>query len=701
MSQTKSVNILGRILLFFLVLFAVAALAVILIKLYGAFILAILGIGLIVFFHELGHFTVAKLTDIHVTAFSVGFPPVLVTIKRIADAYLIRILPGSPKEPGGEPTSLLSFKLPAKCQAGETEYRIGMIPFGGFVKMLGQDDTKVEITTDPRAYSNKPVGVRMAVIVAGVLFNVLFASAIFIAVFLKGVSLVPPVIGEVMPNSPAYHAGIEPGDEFIMINGRSSNLQFRNIFEAAALSRKGKSIPVTVKKRDGSIVDLELVAEHLLSDGLRSFGVGFASSLTVARLSVFSESFLTETTNLKSGDRIVAVNNRDVNDYFDLADELNNIYKPSVTILAERTSSDAMEKKLVEAQIALEYSSGPVDPNRDSELYHIYSIVPVLTVISVSEIITYADGGGILMPGDVITRTDDVNYPTYAELREVTNRFAGEKLEIQVLRTDPHGEDNEYIVQVIPRKEGSRTVIGMAVGLDLNRPVVAKAIENGNFAEELNIERGSKIIAVDGKQIENFFDMIEILQNAEGAEVSIQWQSPAGVDNTATIPLGQFDEMVTIKAALAQAIPFEPLERIYKADGPLTAIAMGFRETAGYIRQAFLTLRQFAAGQVSPKNFLGPVGIVKFSYDIVTQKSLIYYIYFVGLFNAFIAVINSVPFLPFDGGHVVLLGIEKITGKPVNERVQAAMIYAGLVLVLAFAAYITFNDIMRIIRPGF
>ncbi|MFA7486360.1 MAG: site-2 protease family protein, partial [Phycisphaerae bacterium] len=82
MSESKSsLNTFGRIFVFILVLAAVITAVAILIKLYGAFILALLGIGVIVFFHELGHFTVAKLTDINVEAFSVGFPPVLLTIK--------------------------------------------------------------------------------------------------------------------------------------------------------------------------------------------------------------------------------------------------------------------------------------------------------------------------------------------------------------------------------------------------------------------------------------------------------------------------------------------------------------------------------------------------------------------------------------------------------------------------------------------
>ena len=92
---------------------------------------------------------------------------------------------------------------------------------------------------------------------------------------------------------------------------------------------------------------------------------------------------------------------------------------------------------------------------------------------------------------------------------------------------------------------------------------------------------------------------------------------------------------------------------------------------------------------------MGPVGIAKISYEIVKDYPLIYYAYFLGLINAFIAVFNSLPLLPFDGGHIVFLLVEKIKGSAVNERIQGAILYFGLAIVLAFVLYVTFNDIVR------
>ncbi|HUU39992.1 MAG TPA: site-2 protease family protein [Desulfatiglandales bacterium] len=74
---------------------------------------------------------------------------------------------------------------------------------------------------------------------------------------------------------------------------------------------------------------------------------------------------------------------------------------------------------------------------------------------------------------------------------------------------------------------------------------------------------------------------------------------------------------------------------------------------------------------------------------------MVYYAYWLGLLSAFIGVFNALPLLPFDGGHIVFLFIEKVKGSPVSERVQGAVAYAGLLLLGAFALYVTFNDIVR------
>src|SRR2546423_794794 len=113
-----------------------------------------LGLGAVIFVHELGHFLVAKWCDVHVQTFSIGFGPAI---------------PGC------------SF------QWGETTYKLALIPLGGYVKMVGQVDADEsddpESDADPRSYRNKTVWQRMAIISAGVIMNVILACVCFMAVY--------------------------------------------------------------------------------------------------------------------------------------------------------------------------------------------------------------------------------------------------------------------------------------------------------------------------------------------------------------------------------------------------------------------------------------------------------------------------------------------------------------------------------------
>jgi len=152
---------------------------------------------------------------------------------------------------------------------------------------------------------------------------------------------------------------------------------------------------------------------------------------------------------------------------------------------------------------------------------------------------------------------------------------------------------------------------------------------------------------------------------------------------------------ITVKSDFSGIIPFDDLKRTYKAGGPIDAIVMGYRRTVMFVAQTYVTLRRLISGLVSPKNLMGPVGIITLSYRIVAEQPLIYYVYFLGLISAVIAVFNFLPLPPLDGGLVVLLLVEKIKGSALSERVQGIVAYVGWALILTLILYVTFNDIVR------
>src|SRR5262249_46846041 len=139
--------------------------------LFGFYVL--LGLGFVIFIHELGHFMVAKWCDVYVETFSIGFGPAL---------------------PG------------CWFRKGETTYMLAVIPLGGYVKMLGEGaEADPEGDDNPRSYKNKSVPQRMAIISAGVIMNVIFGCLAFILVYMcHGERQAVGVVGLVDSGSPAW-----------------------------------------------------------------------------------------------------------------------------------------------------------------------------------------------------------------------------------------------------------------------------------------------------------------------------------------------------------------------------------------------------------------------------------------------------------------------------------------------------------------
>lgn len=178
------------------------------------FLSAILLIGFLIFVHELGHFLFAKLSGIKVLKFSLGFGPKVIGKK-----------------------------------IGETEYLLSAIPLGGYVKMLGEEiDGEVDEAEKMRSYQNQTILKRASVIFAGPFFNILTAVVIFFFVFLIGMPVLQPVIGEVMDDTPAARAMLQNGDRILEINGRQVDkwTDMTNIIHQSA------NKPISIKIQRGS-----------------------------------------------------------------------------------------------------------------------------------------------------------------------------------------------------------------------------------------------------------------------------------------------------------------------------------------------------------------------------------------------------------------------------------------------------------------
>jgi regulator of sigma E protease len=698
-------------------------------------LLVLLGFGAVILIHELGHFIVAKLCGIKVEAFSIGMPPILFGIKKANMGWRIRILPellrdarpdeGEVAEGTESPSQsqegedsedgLLSFTVGKKIMPGETEYRIGLIPLGGFVKMLGQEDVgSVKENVDPRSYANKPALARAAVLAAGVTFNAISAIIGFMIVFLVGIGLTAPIAGRVVPGSPAEKAGIKSGDEIIEVAGNSSRLDFGDIMMAAVLSGKDKAIPLKVRRADGTIDDISLVAKQLPGGQFRGFGIQKPSTLKIAQLPPADANLLFKNTGLKPGDRIRAVAGIDVNNQWQIEPIIEAAFEPNITFLAERQEASG-QSHLVEGRLALSFTPAKdLVGESEANLANICSMVPRLRIAAVSEepksfkewflrLIGVGKDKEQLKRGDIIVGLADVNNPTFTEMREITRSHENSDLAITVLRTDHNSIEKRIAISVIPRmdRDSNRVVIGIIPELDIEHPVVAKSVATEQRPNPLAIPRGATITAVDGVKVSSFYDAARLLKQNAGGRVTIDWRLDTHTAGNVAIDVGNKRDVVSAYAFTEEVLPFAELERLYKADGPIDAIGMGYKKTKTFIIQTYVTLQRLIGGLVSPKQLMGPVGILTFSYRIVAAQPFVYYIYFLGLISASIAVLNFLPLPPFDGGLTVLLLVEKIKGSAISMRTQEIIAYVAWGLVGSLMLYVTFNDILRLIFGSF
>jgi regulator of sigma E protease len=197
-------------------------------------LLIIIGISVLILVHELGHFLAAKLSGVPVEEFGIGYPP-----------------------------RIFSKKI------GETRYSINLLPFGGFVKIHGEQQIEKEQREidEVRAFYNQPTWRRVSILSAGVIMNFILGWFIFSSLFFFGtVSAI--IVSQVLPDSPAAKAGLIAGDQIIGFDKAQTFINFVN-------ENRGKEINLKIKREDREIIINAVPRAEVLADqGALGIGIG-------------------------------------------------------------------------------------------------------------------------------------------------------------------------------------------------------------------------------------------------------------------------------------------------------------------------------------------------------------------------------------------------------------------------------------------
>ena len=204
-------------------------------------------LGVLIFVHELGHFLTAKLLGVKVEIFSLGFPPKLIS-----------------------------------KQVGETDYRISVVPLGGYVKLLGENpNDEVPPELMHRSFLHRPLWQRAAVVLAGPAFNFIFAFLALFAVFATtGLPYVPTDVGRIIQDSPAERAGLKTGDLIVAVDG--TPVKRWEELSSQIRQHGGQTLDLAVK-RDGRELDIKVTperreSENLFGQKIMAYQIGVASS---------------------------------------------------------------------------------------------------------------------------------------------------------------------------------------------------------------------------------------------------------------------------------------------------------------------------------------------------------------------------------------------------------------------------------------
>lgn len=348
----------------------------------SSILLVIVFIGVLVTIHEFGHLVMAKLSRIPVEAFSIGFGP-----------------------------AILKRKL------GETEYRVSLIPLGGYIKMAGENEPTTQAQTEIQGFNQKPLGIRIAVIAAGPLANLLLGFLLLFCLYvIFGLKHLAPIV-DPQPDSPATSAGLRTGDLVIFAAGET--IPSFEALEKVIARYSSQSLPLVIRRGEEQ---LELVYQvpkdtWLTPATMNTVVGGVKPGSPAANL------------GLLPGDTIVMLNGVPVRNWEELVSAVRVNPGKRISIGWRR------EGKLFNDSIVPSIQIDPRTKTRIGQLgiwaqnqrRHIEPLVPPI----VGQVRKFGPADGIgLRRGDSIISVNGVSVSSWNELVELISSQIGTKTEI-------------------------------------------------------------------------------------------------------------------------------------------------------------------------------------------------------------------------------------------------------------------------------
>jgi regulator of sigma E protease len=686
----------------------------------GSIGLVALGLSLVIFIHELGHFLVAKWCDVHVETFSIGFGPAI---------------PGC------------SFRW------GETLYKIAWFPLGGYVKMVGEG-AEDDDDDDPRSFKNKPVWQRMAIISAGVIMNVLLAFVCFIIAFAHGIKQQPAEVDLLDTDGAAWKAGLPTGAVISQIGNRT-NPYFETLQYQVSLSDKGEKLKVVyyLPDRPEELHEIELEPREDQEVGYPRIGISpphqlrlFEKGPDELKPAFPGTPAAHANPPFQPGDAIIATSDPDdpnkITDlpfdprntqrqepsYFEFQRRLKELAGKPMIIRVRQRDGEVVDRA-VPANYHWTFGArmrmGKITAVRDHSPAANAGVQEKDILKQVE--ITGEDGKRIRLVlerepapgskprghgGTQVEYVDPLRLPYVLE-QWARKQRRDRKVILTVSREVGHGPGDVRLVAEwddtwqfnhdVPLKPESPQSIP-ELGLAYRVESFIEQVEPGSPAARGGLVTGDLIkavrIPVPGKSLndsewvdlesDQWAYVFQALQVVETSEISIRIDR----DNQ-EITLAM--ETDTSWPIAERGLILMPDNRIQIADNLWHAIELGLWRTSDSIGMIYLNLRSMLTGRIKPaKTAGGPILIAMVAYKFASE-GIYPLILFLGMISINLAVINFLPIPVLDGGHMVFLILEKIKGSPVSETARIYATYVGLALILGLMVTVMFLDVSRLV----
>lgn len=709
------------------------------------------GLGFIIFVHELGHFAVAKWCGVKCEKFYVGFD---VPLKLGWGKWGIRL-----------PSAIWKRKW------GETEYGIGILPLGGYVKMLGQDDNparaaeaqrqarmKAEVATeaaaagttedaadmvseggavatataaeeeyvlDPRSYMAKSVPQRMAIISAGVVMNVIFAVVFASIAYGLGVPHDPAVVGQIVPGQGAWKADFQTGDRILAIDGEPIE-NFEGLKKkVTSMTKDDIDDGVVVRLRRGDR-EFDVNVQPEATRSIVMLGITSVSTMRLLEEHPTRKYSPAAQVDFRGGDEVIRIDDEPVADQAQFIAAMAKRQDDDVQVTVRRAVSTGEENEESRGEtITFDVKHRPKK--------WIGAWMRFSPIIAVQDGSPAAKAG--IREGDKIVSidgrsADEIDPLTWpSDVRRMARDHAGKVVTLVVER-----DAKTETIEIVPRVPTYYDVAGItyhavtsnpALGIAYEvLPVVAGVTPQGPLRED---PKPREVLLPGDEIVKAWFVPADEQLAKEEQELAGEYglgDRPVDFTDEGRKPTWTFvaermlialpgtqlkleirrdgEEKQIVLPIVDQpnyyhadrGLQFEPWKEIEQAESVVEALDKGLSQTGEDLTAVVRFLRKISKDPEASEN-LGGVLTIGGAAGMAAKRGSSELLMFMTLISANLAVINFLPIPVLDGGHMVFLAYEGIRGKPADERVFGILTMIGFALLLSLMVFVFWLDIER------